>query len=211
MRRFRFSIASLLALVFFSAVAIAALRAADEAWETGIFGLTFLILLTAILLAVHRADRRRAFWLGFALFGWVYLGASLVPTVGDRLPMSKALVFVDSKIPGRDDAISFTVALSNPGNTTANTVYALASSPQGKNLVANTSGRIVLWNAVTGRLLAGSNGNTEDFVRIGHCLFALILAFLGGHLSRFLHGQGRRPVESQETGPSPQEATAPGR
>jgi hypothetical protein len=37
--------------------------------------------------------------------------------------------------------------------------------------------------------LVGSSGTTEYFVRIGHSLLALIAAFLGGLLSRYLHAR----------------------
>jgi hypothetical protein len=45
---------------------------------------------------------------------------------------------------------------------------------------------VKLWDATTGRLLGGWAGTTENFVRIGHSLLALIVAFLGGRLSRHL-------------------------
>ena len=88
MRRIRFTIASLLGVVLFVAVAFAALRAATDAWDSGVFGLTLGLLLTSVLLAVHRAGGRRAYWLGFALFGGTYLGASLIPRSrpGSRRP-----------------------------------------------------------------------------------------------------------------------------
>ena len=42
----------------------------------------------------------------------------------------------------------------------------------------------------TGRLLVrGSVGTTENFMRIGHSLLALIVAFAGGRLSRRLHSR----------------------
>jgi hypothetical protein len=91
MRRFRFSIAGLLGVVLFIAVALAALRASTDAWDSGILGVALLSLLTATLLAVHRRDHQRAYWLGFALFGWAYLIASLVPPVESRLPTTQAL------------------------------------------------------------------------------------------------------------------------
>ncbi len=39
------------------------------------------VLLISILLAVHRTDAKRTFWLGIALFGSAYLGLSLVPSI----------------------------------------------------------------------------------------------------------------------------------
>src|SRR5579864_6904862 len=88
---FRFSIASLLGAVFFVAIAIAGLRAASDLWDSILFTTTLALLLISTLLAVHRQDRRRAFWVGFALFGSAYLVASLVTPVESRLLTTKAL------------------------------------------------------------------------------------------------------------------------
>jgi hypothetical protein len=190
MRRFRFSIASLLGVVLFVALAVAALRASTDAWESGVLGLTLLILLTAVLLAVHRTDRKRAYWLGFALFGWVYLIVSLIPPIGSRLPTTIGLTFIDSKIPGRHRTWATTV-LTFTSTAGTNPVQTVASSPQGNTLASSSQEVIRVWDLTTGKLLAGPFATTEDFIRIGHSLLALVLAFLGGHLSHHLYDQGR--------------------
>jgi hypothetical protein len=81
MRRIRFTIASLLVVVLVLALGFAALRESNEPWESGLFTITLAVLLTSILLAIHRTESRRAFWTGFALFGWTYLALSLVPSI----------------------------------------------------------------------------------------------------------------------------------
>ena len=91
MRRIRFNIASLLVVVLLVAVGFAALRESNDLWDSGVFTLTLGVLLISILLAVHRTESRRAFWIGFALFGWIYLGLSLVPSIESRLMTTKAL------------------------------------------------------------------------------------------------------------------------
>lgn len=91
MQRFRDSIASLIGVVGLVAVAAAGLRAATPDWDSGLLGVTLVVLLVGILLAIHRQGRKRAFWLGFAIFGWVTLGASLVPSIAERLPTTKGL------------------------------------------------------------------------------------------------------------------------
>jgi len=85
MKSIRFTIGSLLAVVLFVAIGFAALRESSDLWESGLFSLTLGVLLISILLAVHRHESERAFWLGFALFGSVYLGLSLVPPFESRL------------------------------------------------------------------------------------------------------------------------------
>ena len=114
MRRLRFNIASLLGVILVLGVGFAALRESNDLWESGVFTLTLAALLISILLAVHRTESRRAFWIGFALFGWIYLGLSLVPSIESRLITTKALAYLDSKVPGR--SLAFTARLSGKGS-----------------------------------------------------------------------------------------------
>jgi hypothetical protein len=81
---------------------LAAFRDPTDAWDSGVLGLIPLILLTAILLVVHRIKPKRAYWLGFALFGWVYLIASFVPPVESKLPTTKALSYLESKLSSQE-------------------------------------------------------------------------------------------------------------
>jgi hypothetical protein len=60
-RQFRFSIASLLGVVLFISVALAALQASTDARDGRLLGLVLLMLMTAILLAVHRTHREPAY------------------------------------------------------------------------------------------------------------------------------------------------------
>jgi WD40 repeat protein len=196
MRRFRYSIAGLLGLVLFVAVAFAALRQADELWDSALFSLTVGLLLTSVLLAIHRTGRKRAFWLGFALLGWTYLIATLIPSVESRLLTTTGLAHLDSMIPRRDPAVRRLSRNRNP-------VVGLAFSADGQTLAANSPGGTVrLWNVSTGRLLAGPS--SDVFVRIGHSLLALALAFVGGQLSRGLFDTQRAPRADE-----PGRSTAP--
>lgn len=70
--RFRVPIAGLMVSVVAFAIGLAALRFASEVWA-GFVGLLALGLLAlAVLGVVYRRGRRRASWLGFALFGGAY-------------------------------------------------------------------------------------------------------------------------------------------
>ena len=101
MRCFRYHIGTLVILVLVLAISFAALRESNDLWESGVFTLTIGVLLISILLAAHRRESRRAFRIGFALFGCVYLGLSLVPSIESRLLTTKGLAYLRSKLSER--------------------------------------------------------------------------------------------------------------
>ena len=137
MRRIRFNIASLLVVVLLLAVGFAALRESNDLWESGVFTLTLGVLLISILLAVHRTESRRAFWMGFALFGSGYVGLSLIPSIESRLITTKALAYLDSKVPGRTQSF-YTIRFTGTGSN--------------HNSIQTQAGTVKLWDATTGRL-----------------------------------------------------------
>jgi hypothetical protein len=81
MRTIRFPIAGLMLAVLVVAVALAALRNASETWAGVMFLITCGVLSLAIVGVVCRDGPQRAWWLGFALFGWGYLLLALWSTV----------------------------------------------------------------------------------------------------------------------------------
>lgn len=181
--RLRFSIAGLLGVVLFISVALAALRDSTDAWDSGVLGLTLTILLTAILLAVHRRDRKRAYWLGFALFGWAYLVGSLVPAVESRLPTTRGLAYLHSKLPEKETASQFLYRLLVPEEPW------LSGSPQpvvADLTRAGASDWAYTW-MLTGAAVPGTGGSQQNFVRIGHSLLVLVVAFFGSRLSRWMY------------------------
>jgi hypothetical protein len=192
MNRIRFSIAALLVVALFLAIALAALRESTDLWDSGLFGTTLVLLLISVLLAVHRIGRRRAYWLGFALFGWAYLGASLVPPIEARLPTTLGLARVDSWRASRvvlweEDLFvrgvrSFDASASGQG-----TMAPDIPSPPKRWVVSvfRTPTTSPSPNYIK-RLVGLPSGPSEAFLRIGHTLFALAFAGLGGLLSRYL-------------------------
>jgi hypothetical protein len=215
MRKLRFNIASLLLVVLVAGVGFAALRESNEIWASGVFTITLGVLLISIVLATHRREKRRAFWLGFAVFGAGYLALSLIPSIESRLLTRKALDYLDSKVSRSipvgvgmayfeydDDGKTDLYVANNPqrnalslnnANGTIQDLTAIAGLSSAGNQGAVNDGSV--YRVVTaveksylkrlaGRWLGRSGGTTENFIRIGHSLLALIIAFLGGQLSR---------------------------
>jgi hypothetical protein len=199
----RFAIASWLGAVVAAAFGLAALRAATDFWDSSVFGFTLLALLVAVLLAVHRAGRRRAYWTGFALFGSTYLIASLIPPIEARLVATRLLALaqparssvagqgisvVDDDDDGRMDLYVSTATLVRKLYVTAGDAKfvdvagpAVISGFDDDGDVLSLAG----WSRGWHRL--GARGTTENMARILHSLCALVFATVGGVLSRLLH------------------------
>jgi hypothetical protein len=79
MRTVRFSIAGLMALVLAIAIALAALRSASETWAGFVLLGTLGAFCIAFVGAFCRAGAERGFWIGFVVFGFVYMNATFNP------------------------------------------------------------------------------------------------------------------------------------
>lgn len=225
MRDLRFNIAGILGAIVFAGVGFAALRQADDLWDSGLFSVTIALLLAAVLLAVHGADARRGFWIGVALFGWGYWSLSLIPSTESRLITTKALTYLDQSNANAiraslkldrmraynvsvNDVIKAVTPSTLIGQATAGPPVQLSQTPQSVDIALNVGrhnkpeqyGNIILKASPDGEILRVKDiaevwlsaswyaraGTTANFIRIGHSLFALLIAWLGGVLSRRL-------------------------
>jgi hypothetical protein len=194
MRRFSFHIGTLVILVLVLGVGFAALRESNDTWDSSIFSITLGALLLSILLAIHRTEKRRAFWLGFALFGTAYLALTLVRSVEPRLITTKTLAYLESKVPGRSVTSIVVSSLRIRGTASG----AFGNDIQNLKLAADGNQVVGLWDATTSKLLGGWSGTSENFIRIGHSLFVLLVGWIGGQLSRHL-SRSSRPAENLTT------------
>jgi hypothetical protein len=182
-KRIRFTIATLLVLVVFLGISFAALREATAIWDGAILSVTIGAMLVSILLSICCAGAKRAFWLGFALFGSTYLGLTVIPSIEPRLLTTQALVFLDSKVPGRPKpAVGQT--WGGPSNGTPIIFQSLGS---GGGFVPGSQVTFGPPNAAAGGAPIGWRGSTENFIKIAQSLLALFTAWSGGLLSRCLY------------------------
>ena len=97
----RFSIRSLMAFVFLSAVGLAALRNAGELWA----GMLLLADLTAVgvaLMGVVILQRKEQYWCaGFAFFGGGYLALAIVPWLCDAFKPQLGTTYILGLIYGQ--------------------------------------------------------------------------------------------------------------
>ncbi len=66
----RVSILGLIAAVVACGVIFAALRSGSDYWLGVAYTMTVALLLAAVVMARYRRGASRAFWFGFAVFGW---------------------------------------------------------------------------------------------------------------------------------------------
>lgn len=90
MAHLRISVAGMMILLLGIGLVLASLRFPSDAAAAAVLLVTQATLAFAILAVVYRAGEGRAFWLGFALFGWGYMGLtweSWLGQSGDRPEM----------------------------------------------------------------------------------------------------------------------------
>jgi hypothetical protein len=200
MGRFRTRIGTLVIAVMIVGVALAALRQSNEIWDASIVSLTIAFLLMSVLLAVHRTEARRAFWVGFAVFGSVYLALSAIPSISSRLVTTRALAYLDSKVHrpvlatlgvafadfDTDGMVDLLVTNQSQMNKfyidKGNGTFEDASVSAGMT----SPGQQVLFDPIPRFSLAGT---TEHFMRIGQSSLALLAALVGGLISRHLYAK----------------------
>jgi hypothetical protein len=70
--KFSFGLRQLFLWTAAIALGLVALRSASPFWVAAMMGLALLVLASSILLVVFRQGATRAYWIGFATFGWLY-------------------------------------------------------------------------------------------------------------------------------------------
>jgi hypothetical protein len=185
MRLPRFTIAGLMGLVVVVAVGVAALRFASELWA-GLLLMPTLGVLGAAVHAFHeRAGSRRSWWRGFALFGWGYLVLAMGPwsseAIAPHLPTTMGLDALYARLHPKVEEVEKDrrpLALRQY----IDLVNASSATP---SYVSIGNGKFVVVGSPPGP-------TPEPFRRVGHCLWALLVAGVGGVVGRALHTTGAR-------------------
>lgn len=209
MRRPQFSLRAVGAAIVAVALACAALTYASPVWATLTFTGTIGSLLLALPAIVYRIGRERAFWVGFALLGWSYLilvfGPWFQANIRRHLATQQALEFLLPKMQ-RTETVSLGDGL---GEESYGGFLEAAEAEYGVEYGAGefpgeAMGEIpgirspgtVLPGAAPGTATRIVGPQRSHFERVGHSLWALLLAMCGGWIARRLYLTGR--VESGE-------------
>jgi hypothetical protein len=172
-RKHRLSIATLMGVVLIAALVLAALRHPGETWGGVFLLLTGAVLMLAVVGAVCRRGNERAWWLGFALFGWGYFALVFAPPqerLFGGLPTSAVLRLLWPKLGGAN-------------------VMGGAGGFQSVPLFVQFGGMGI------------ASFPSDSYWRIGHCLWSLLAGLLGGTLARLLFANSLDRQEEPLTEP----------
>jgi hypothetical protein len=190
MRRFRFSISGMMVVIVLLCVAGAALRYPTPFWANIWFSLTLATLVLAVPAAVYRRGEQRAFWVGFATCGWVYFILTLVPwfqtEVGTQLATTTLLDVLAPRIVQTDYLLQSYWNGFNPQYAPAElTAWQAWNVPE---FLPEKPWRMVGYATLHCPGL---------FLRIGHAVFCVVIAFLGGEAVRYLASKCPQPAAAE--------------
>jgi hypothetical protein len=206
----QFSLRSLLVAVAVVAIGTTALLNANTWWASGLFAAEILLLFFAGIEVIFRRGQS-AFWIGYLLAGSLYLLVLMTSFTNElgsplhyrTLPTTNVIVWVYSWLP--DSAkMSHLTAPAAPGGGSGSMagmmpggIYgsgppgSIYSAPPGIGGMPGMMGMAVTLNP--------SYVDLTLFIQIGHAIFAVCLAWLGGTVAHWRYGkrEARSPANGQ--------------
>jgi hypothetical protein len=171
MRRFQYSIGGLVLIIVLLAAAMAALRFPCPLWANVWFSLAATALTLAVPVAIYRRGEQRAFWAGFATCGWVYFVLALLPwfetQTGFQLVTTMLLDLSAPHIISQDDLVRSCAATFEPGAGSVPSVWQVWNLPEFPPRDP--------WYMGYAKLHCPG-----IYLRIGHAVFCIVVAILGG-------------------------------
>jgi hypothetical protein len=212
----RVSIRGLMAFVVVAAVAVAALRNADDYWAGGMLLGTAALIGVASLGAVYHSGRPRAGRLGFTVFGGGYFALAFLGLSEQNLakmPTTWLLTYVHQRV-APPLTLAVTLTGTAPGQMGQGTILTsnVTPGPLANTVTTTTTSQFAVASGTSRgtsarwRALLPGAANYEAFSIVGHCLFALLAGLLGGTIAV---GFWRRSQRAERVPPPGRPAESP--
>lgn len=194
----RFTLRQLLIGIAIIAASLVVLRNASGAWAAALLAVTQLALATSVLLVIFRRGAARAFWLGFAIFGWLYLLLLMFGNFasGDTEMLFRPYHLATTRLSNACYHWMFDKAFES--YTAQYPVrYAPPSDPfaPGPTRLSPTQ-----WPPPGAPPPPGPD--EQSFANVAHSLWALLLAVLGGTVARWLYSTSEDRVPNRPAPPA---------
>lgn len=191
---FQFSIRSLLAAVTIAAVGVVALLNANVWWEGGTWLVALTLVGAGILLAIYRRGEQRAYWLGFVIFGGLYVGlivvGAITGTYHNLLPSQLAGAAHQWMIPaeGQNEYVPPAGLPGPPMPIVTYTSPVILSSPYAQPVYSSVPPPATTATPMSavGWIANPNYVSLEKFISIGHSLWLLLAAAIGGKLCQWI-------------------------
>jgi hypothetical protein len=177
----RFSIRHLLGATAAVAVAIVVLHSASAFIASAVVGAALVSLAASLLLAIFRDGSSRAFWVGYAIWGWLYIAL---------------LAFSISH--GRETGINGPLSEQNLITSRISRQAHQKLFPRTVPATLRLPGRTVPGGPVGTPI--GSGPGLYDFINVAHGLWTFLLATTGGWLAQWLAGSNGQPFHKRSDG-----------
>jgi hypothetical protein len=194
----QFSLKTLAGIVAFAAVACCSLIYATSTWSATIYTAAIVFLAFATLAAVYRREGARAYWVGCAFCGWLYLLLVFGPLSGTQQVNTMGQLNVGSELATTHLArwLYGTVLPKLREPPSATQVAGSGPIPLPGSLVFDTAAgtrqvAITQLGFVSAPPAAAHYPDETSFIRVSHALWTWMFALAGGIMASWLYAKRR--------------------
>jgi hypothetical protein len=184
------SVRGLMVTIIMLGTAFAGLRSPTPLWANFWFSLVLSMLTLAVPAAVYRLDERRAFWVGFAVCGWMYFIVSMAPwlqvEIGFQLFTTTTLDLLAPHIVQKEFLLrNYLGSFNPPTDPTPPSPWQTWNLPE---FPPDNPWRRLGYVTLTCPGL---------YLRIGHAVSCMLMAFIGGEITRYLAATRPGPTATE--------------
>jgi hypothetical protein len=189
----RFSIRHLLIATAVVAIGCFALMKSSSLWASLLMGVVVLTLAAAVLLAIFRDSERRAYWIGFAFVGWLYVVLCFGNIFAEnRSPFGWTRIITAQAATALYDRIYLSAGRQPPYDPSAYVGMEMGGGYMGGSM---GMGDGMAMSGGMGPIPTRPLPDRTHYLNVAHALWTLLLAVCGGWFAQWLYAtRARQPT-----------------